>query len=105
MLLFAGDQDYICNYVGQEDTIEALEWGGARGLGVSECDCLRRLKESLILSKDAERLDYTVNGEPAGVWTSARNLTYVKVCATRLPQITDTHLFAAHQLYGGYDFQ
>ena len=35
VLLFAGDQDYICNYVGQEDTIEALEWGGKRGLGVS----------------------------------------------------------------------
>ncbi|KAL1690074.1 Alpha/Beta hydrolase protein [Schizophyllum commune] len=61
VLLFAGDQDYICNYVGQEDTIEALEWGGARGLG------------------DAERLDYTVDNEPAGVWTSARNLTYVKI--------------------------
>lgn len=38
--------------------------------------------------QDAERLDYRVNDEPAGVWTSARNLTYVKVRATRLPQTT-----------------
>ena len=44
--------------------------------------------------QDAERLDYTVDNEPAGVWTSARNLTYVKVCATRLPQILSSLVFS-----------
>lgn len=34
VMLFAGDQDYICNYVGQENMIQALTWNGATGLGV-----------------------------------------------------------------------
>ncbi|KAL1741598.1 Alpha/Beta hydrolase protein [Schizophyllum fasciatum] len=61
VLLFAGDRDYICNYVGQEDLIADLTWNGETGLG------------------DAEPREYTVNGEAAGLWTHARNLTYVKI--------------------------
>lgn len=34
VLLFAGDQDLICNYVGQESIIQALTWNGGTGLGV-----------------------------------------------------------------------
>jgi carboxypeptidase D len=34
VLLFAGDQDLICNYVGQESLIQSLTWNGATGLGV-----------------------------------------------------------------------
>lgn len=34
MLLFAGDQDFICNYVGMESLIQKMEWNGAQGLGV-----------------------------------------------------------------------
>lgn len=61
VLLFAGDQDYICNYVGQEDMIAALSWNSGTGFG------------------DAEPLAWSVNGEAAGTWTAARNLTYVRV--------------------------
>lgn len=35
MLLFAGDQDLICNYVGIESVISAMTWNGETGLGVS----------------------------------------------------------------------
>lgn len=35
MLLFAGDQDLICNYVGIESIISAMTWNGETGLGVS----------------------------------------------------------------------
>lgn len=35
MLLFAGDQDLICNYVGIEAIISAMTWNGETGLGVS----------------------------------------------------------------------
>ena len=35
MLLFAGDQDLICNYMGIERMVQGMEWGGGRGLGVS----------------------------------------------------------------------
>lgn len=34
VMLFAGDQDFICNYVGQEALIQAMAWNGATGLGV-----------------------------------------------------------------------
>jgi carboxypeptidase D len=35
MLLFAGDQDFICNYMGIENMIQAMSWNGGTGLGVS----------------------------------------------------------------------
>ena len=35
MLFFAGDQDFICNYVGIENMIKAMSWNGGTGLGVS----------------------------------------------------------------------
>jgi carboxypeptidase D len=34
VMLFAGDEDLICNYKGIERTIERLEWAGAQGLEV-----------------------------------------------------------------------
>jgi len=34
ILLFAGDQDFICNYMGIESTIKSLTWNGETGLGV-----------------------------------------------------------------------
>jgi hypothetical protein len=34
VMLFAGDQDFICNYLGQESLIQALTWNGGTGLGV-----------------------------------------------------------------------
>ncbi|KZO97969.1 alpha/beta-hydrolase [Calocera viscosa TUFC12733] len=61
IMLFAGDQDFICNHVGQERMVEALNWNGAKGLG------------------DAETYDWDVNGTYAGTWVTARNLTYVKI--------------------------
>lgn len=33
-LLFVGDQDLICNYIGIENMINALIWNGGTGLGV-----------------------------------------------------------------------
>jgi carboxypeptidase D len=35
ILLFAGDQDFICNYMGIENMIKAMTWNGGTGLGVS----------------------------------------------------------------------
>ncbi|KDQ08864.1 hypothetical protein BOTBODRAFT_179499 [Botryobasidium botryosum FD-172 SS1] len=61
IMLFHGDQDLICNYVGAERLIESLEWNGFKGLGA------------------AQTRNWTVDGTPAGTWVSARNLTYVKV--------------------------
>ena len=35
VMLFVGDQDLICNYVGIESMIQAMTWNGETGLGVS----------------------------------------------------------------------
>ncbi|OAX43364.1 carboxypeptidase KEX1 [Rhizopogon vinicolor AM-OR11-026] len=61
VLLFAGDQDFICNYMGIESMIKSLTWNGDTGLG------------------KVQTKSWTVNGSPAGTWVSSRNLTYAKI--------------------------
>lgn len=61
IMLFAGDQDLICNYVGIEALISALTWNGGTGLG------------------KVQTQSWTVGGTPAGTWVTSRSLTYVKV--------------------------
>lgn len=36
VMLFVGDQDLICNYVGVESMIQAMTWNGETGLGVRD---------------------------------------------------------------------
>ncbi|KZP21532.1 alpha beta-hydrolase [Athelia psychrophila] len=61
ILLFAGDQDFICNYMGIESMIQAMTWGGATGLGTVKTEV------------------FSVEENPVGTWVSSRNLTYVKL--------------------------
>ncbi|KAL0950076.1 hypothetical protein HGRIS_010080 [Hohenbuehelia grisea] len=61
VLIFAGDQDLICNYVGLESMIQAMTWNGATGLGTVQTQ------------------SWSVTGNPAGTWVSSRNLTYAKL--------------------------
>lgn len=63
--LFSGDQDMICNHIGTEESIHALEWNGGKGF------------ETEPGGTWAPRSDWTFEGEPAGYYQSARNLTYV----------------------------
>ncbi|KAL9117097.1 MAG: hypothetical protein Q9187_006368 [Circinaria calcarea] len=62
--LFSGDQDLICNHVGTEELIHNMEWAGAKGFELSP-------------GVWAPRRDWTFEGEPAGIYQEARNLTYV----------------------------
>lgn len=64
VLLFSGAEDLICNHIGTEDLISAMEWNGGKGFEVSAGNW-------------APRRDWTFEGEPAGFWQEARNLTYV----------------------------
>lgn len=61
VLLFAGDQDLICNYVGLESLMQSMTWNGETGLGTVQTQ------------------SWSVGGSPAGTWVSSRNLTYVKI--------------------------
>ncbi|KAI4256640.1 MAG: hypothetical protein L6R42_006102 [Xanthoria sp. 1 TBL-2021] len=64
IVLFSGDQDLICNHVGTEELINNMEWNGARGFELSP-------------GTTAPRRDWTFEGEPAGFYQEARNLTYI----------------------------
>jgi len=75
IMLFAGDQDLICNYVGIEALISALTWNGGTGLG------------------KVQTQSWTVGGTPAGTWVTSRSLTYVKVwSALTVPRLAGTEI-------------
>jgi carboxypeptidase D len=64
VLLFSGAKDWICNHIGTETMIHNMEWKGGAGFETSP-------------GVWAPRHDWTFEGEPAGIYQYARNLTYV----------------------------
>lgn len=60
VMLFAGDQDLICNHIGVERIGDKLTWGG-KGW------------------EQPEKRDWFVNNTLAGYWRTNRNLTYVSL--------------------------
>ena len=64
IILFSGDQDLICNHLGTEELIHNMKWNGGQGFEVSP-------------GTWAPRRDWTFEGEPAGIYQAARNLTYL----------------------------
>jgi carboxypeptidase D len=64
ILLFSGAEDLICNHLGTEAFISNMQWNGGRGFELSP-------------GTWAPRREWTFEGEPAGFWQEARNLTYV----------------------------
>lgn len=64
VILFSGDQDLICNHMGTEELIHNMEWNGGKGFELSP-------------GVWAPRRDWTFEGEPAGIYQEARNLTYI----------------------------
>ena len=63
-LLFSGKEDLICNHIGTEAFVHELKWNGGTGFEVAP-------------GTWAPRRDWTFEGELAGIWQEARNLTYV----------------------------
>ena len=63
-LLFSGKEDLICNHMGTEELIHGMKWSGGTGFEISP-------------GTWAPRRDWTFEGELAGIWQEARNLTYV----------------------------
>lgn len=64
VVLFSGAEDLICNHMGTEQMIGDMEWNGGKGF-------------ELTPGNWAPRRDWTVEGEAAGFWQEARNLTYI----------------------------
>jgi len=63
-VLFSGAEDLICNHLGTEDLINNMEWNGGKGFETSPGNW-------------APRRDWIFEGEAAGIYQEARNLTYV----------------------------
>ncbi|KAK5217434.1 Cell death protease [Exophiala xenobiotica] len=64
ILLFSGAKDMICNHLGTEDMISNLKWSGGTGFELSP-------------GIWAPKREWTFEGEIAGLYQEARNLTYV----------------------------
>jgi carboxypeptidase D len=64
VVLFSGDKDLICNHLGTEEIIHNLEWNGGKGFETSS-------------GTWAPRRKWTFDGQPAGFYQEARNLTYI----------------------------
>ena len=64
ILLFSGAQDYICNHLGTEDMITNMKWSDGTGMELSP-------------GVLAPKQDWEFEGESAGIYQEARNLTYV----------------------------
>lgn len=64
LVLFSGAQDLICNHLGTEELINNMEWNGGKGFEISPGNW-------------APRREWTFEGESAGIYQEARNLTYI----------------------------
>ncbi|EED20240.1 pheromone processing carboxypeptidase KexA [Talaromyces stipitatus ATCC 10500] len=64
ILLFSGDRDLICNHLGTEQLIHNMKWSGGTGFETKP-------------GVWAPRRDWTFEGDAAGYYQQARNLTYV----------------------------
>lgn len=64
ILLFSGAKDMICNHIGTEDMISVMQWNGGTGFETSP-------------GVYAPKRDWYFEGEAAGIYQEARNLTYV----------------------------
>lgn len=62
--LFSGAEDLICNHIGTEELINNMVWSGGKGFEISP-------------NTWAPRQDWTFEGEAAGIYQQARNLTYI----------------------------
>ena len=64
IVLFSGAEDLICNHIGTEEMIGNMQWNGGKGFELSP-------------GTWAPRRNWVFEGEAAGFWQEARNLTYV----------------------------
>lgn len=62
VLLFNGEYDLICNYIGTEYLIGNMTWNGSRGF-----------------AKKTQREDWKIDNKLVGYYTQERNLTYVLI--------------------------
>lgn len=83
VMMFAGDEDLICNYVGIERTLERIEWSGGKGMSVSSQGFGRKEHRShcadFVVAQNATADPWYINGTYAGTWQKRGELEYVRI--------------------------
>ncbi|KAJ1327133.1 hypothetical protein BSLG_010480 [Batrachochytrium salamandrivorans] len=70
VVLFQGDQDIICNWMGLKAMVDTLQWSNGKGL------------------EGAKQTTWTINGKDAGWFSTSRNLTFVLLYnASHMPSV------------------
>ncbi|KKF93426.1 Pheromone-processing carboxypeptidase KEX1 [Ceratocystis platani] len=64
MAFFSGAEDLICNYMGTEALLGNLTWNGGKGFETTPGNW-------------APRRDWTFDGQKAGFWQEARNVSFI----------------------------
>lgn len=65
ILLYSGDKDFACNHIGTERLIDGLTWAGSQGFHTD-------------LRSYTPQESWIFEGQEAGLWRTARNLSYVR---------------------------
>lgn len=61
VLIYAGDKDFICNWLGNENWVRKLKWSGSKGIA------------------DAKVHDWVVDGKKAGTKFNSEKFTFLRV--------------------------
>ncbi|KAJ8516650.1 hypothetical protein ONZ45_g6071 [Pleurotus djamor] len=93
VLIFAGDQDLICNYVGLEAMIQAMTWNGGTGLGIFNASHMApfdvpHVTHDMILRFMGVNFSAIVDGSarvPSSIGSSAKPIFSEDAAASKTP--------------------
>lgn len=77
VLMFNGDQDLICNHVGNSKVIDAISWGASKE--EASRPPTKGGHGGFKLENGETEESWYVDGQAAGTFQTGRNLTYIKV--------------------------
>ncbi|KAL9072006.1 MAG: hypothetical protein Q9157_005258 [Trypethelium eluteriae] len=76
VLIYAGDADYICNWLGNHGWTEALEWPGKKAFNKAPLDDLKLSKSAIPNEKDSVKA-----GDTIGLAKAAGNFSFITIHA------------------------
>lgn len=84
VVMFNGDQDLICNHLGNEKLIERIHWGSDAldeddSESESAIDKVEAMRRHGGFHEDEKTEDWYMDGASAGTIRSGRNMTYIKI--------------------------
>lgn len=83
VMMFAGEEDMICNYKGIERSIANLNWGGGTGFG-NVRHILSLSITVLLTTQESIAKSWFLNDTQVGSWQEDRNMTFARVSSLLL---------------------